>query len=70
MTSRMDIWRAAKLFVDQHGHDAPLVAAQRADEMLARGDVVGQAIWKRITAAVEVLRMATAEGGQSLSSAR
>ena len=30
MTSRMDIWRAAKLLVDQHGADAPIGAAQRA----------------------------------------
>jgi len=31
------------------------LAAQRADELLARGDLVGRAIWKRITAAVEEL---------------
>ena len=35
MVSRMDIWRAAKLLVDQHGADAPIRAAQRADELLA-----------------------------------
>jgi len=44
MTSRMDIWRAAKLLVDQHGADAPIRAAQRADEMLAMGDMVGQVV--------------------------
>jgi len=33
----------------------PLLAAQCADEMLERGETVGQSIWKRITAAVEEL---------------
>ena len=55
MTSRMDIWRAAKLLIDQHGADAPIRAAQRADELLARGDVEGQAVWKRILRAIEAL---------------
>jgi len=55
MTSRMDIWRAANLLADHHGADAPIRPAQRPDELLAMGDIVGQAIWKRITAAVEEL---------------
>ena len=55
MLDEPDIWRAANLLLKHHGDDAPLVAAQHADEMLARGDVVGQSIWKRITAAVEEL---------------
>ena len=36
----LDIWRTAKLLVDQHGQDAPLHAAQRADTLLAAGDLV------------------------------
>jgi hypothetical protein len=55
MLDEPDIWRAANLLLKHHGAAAPLVAAQRADEMLVRGGVVGQAIWKRITAAVEEL---------------
>jgi hypothetical protein len=55
MLDEPNIWRAANLLLKNHGDDAPLVATQSADEMLARGDVVGQAIWKRITAAVEAL---------------
>ncbi len=55
MTSRMDIWRAAKLLVDQHGADAPIRAAQRADELLAAGDIEGRAVWRRILAAVKEL---------------
>jgi hypothetical protein len=37
-----DIWRAAKLLIDQH--DAPLRAAQRADQLLEGGDVTGHAV--------------------------
>ena len=50
-----DIWRAARLLVDQHGRDAPAHAGQRAGELLASGDMEGQAVWKRILKAVEAL---------------
>ena len=43
MIPAVDIWRAAKLLVDQHGADAPIRAAQRADELLAAGDIEGRA---------------------------
>ncbi len=55
MTEDIDIWRAAKLLVDQHGKDASIVAAQRADGLLDKGDTDGQLIWKRILAAVDEL---------------
>ena len=58
MTSELDIWRSAKLLVDQHGADAPIRAAQHADELLADGDIEGRAAWLRILAAVKEL-MAT-----------
>ena len=50
--------RAANLLVDQHGADAPIRAAQRADELLAGGDMRGRAVWLGILKAVEEL-MAT-----------
>jgi hypothetical protein len=40
----MDIWRSAKLLVNQHGADAPIRAAQHADELHAAGDMVGRAV--------------------------
>ncbi len=53
----IDIWRAVNLLVQRHGRDAAIVAAQRADECLASGDVEGQAVWKRIVEAIlELLR--------------
>jgi hypothetical protein len=56
MTEDIDIWRAAHLLVKRHGADAAIVAAQRADEMLAQGDLDGQSIWKRIVNAVRELQ--------------
>jgi hypothetical protein len=52
MTEEIDIWRAAHLLVKRHGDEAAIVAAQRADELLERGDVEGQFVWKRISKAL------------------
>lgn len=42
-----DIWCAADLLVKRHGSDAANVSAQLADEWLYRGDVEGNAVWRR-----------------------
>ncbi len=34
MTSDLDIYRSAQVLVKQHGQDAPIHAAMRADAML------------------------------------
>ena len=39
MVDDADIWRATNLLGKQYSGDAPLVIAQRADELLARADV-------------------------------
>jgi hypothetical protein len=52
MISELDIWRAANLLIREHGDDAELEAARRADLMLERGDLDGQLIWKRIRRAI------------------
>ena len=52
----IDIWRAANLLVKRHSADAAIVAAQRADELLAAGDMDGQAVWKNITLAIVELQ--------------
>ena len=52
MTSDLDIFRSAKLLIDQHGQDAPHEAALKADELLDAGDIDGQAVWMRIRKAV------------------
>jgi hypothetical protein len=55
MTPDLDIYRVAQALIKQHGEDAPSRAAQRADELLADGDVEGHATWVRIVKAVRVL---------------
>ena len=37
----------------QHGEDAPIEAAMRADAMLESGDLDGYAVWRRVLRAVE-----------------
>ncbi len=55
MIPDLDIYRSANLLVKQHGQDAPIHAAMRADAMLDKGDLDGYAAWKRILRAVEEL---------------
>ena len=55
MVDDPDIWRAANLLVKRHKADAPIVAARRADELLASGDIAGCEAWKRIVGAVREL---------------
>ena len=55
MTSDLDIYRSAQVLIREHGEDAALEAAKRADAMLEKGDLEGQAVWKRIVRAVEEL---------------
>ena len=52
MISTLDIYHPANLLIRQHGPDAELEAAQRADLMLERGDREGQLVWMRIRRAI------------------
>ncbi len=56
MIPDLDIYRAAQALIKQHGEDAPIEAAMRADAMLEKGDLDGYAAWRRILWAVEELR--------------
>ncbi len=53
----LDIYRSAAVLVKQHGPDAPIQAAMRADEMLEAGDLDGYAVWNRVLKAVEERRL-------------
>ncbi len=55
MIPDLDIWRSAGILVKQHGEDAPIEAAMRADALLEKGDLDGYAVWKRILRAVGAL---------------
>ncbi len=63
MISDLDIYRSANVLIKQHGQDAPIEAAMRADAMLEAGDLDGYAVWKRVLkAAGELLRSEPTEG--------
>ena len=67
MISDPDIWHAAQLIVKRHGVDAPIVAAQRADELFNEGDLDGVAVWKRILHAVEELQRVKPKVGERVN---
>jgi hypothetical protein len=54
--SDLDIWRAANLLIRQHGQEAEIEAARKADLMLDRGDIEGQRVWLRIRRAIGELQ--------------
>jgi hypothetical protein len=56
MTSDLDIWRGATRLIKEHGEDAEIVASQRADLMLDRGDRDSQLVWPRIRRAIAELQ--------------
>ena len=62
----LDALRCAKLLLDQHGRDAELHAALRADELEAAGDEAGRRAWMRILAAVDDLARTERHYGETL----
>ncbi len=50
----------------QHGQDAPIHAAMRADTMLEKVDLDGYAVWRRILKAVEELQCAAPKSGEAV----
>ncbi len=52
MTSDLDIYRSAKLLIDQHGEDVAIFATMRAIKRAKAGDPEGRAVWLRIVDAI------------------
>lgn len=52
-----ELWACAHHYIREHGEDAPIIAAMRADELLAEGDLAGsrtfQSIVRRINQLLE-----------------
>ena len=51
-----DIWRAANLLIREHGAEAEIGSARRADEMLNAAIRDGQLVWLRIRRAIVELQ--------------
>ncbi len=56
MTYDLDIYRSAKLLIDQHGEEASGFAVNQADKQAEAGDRERQAVWLRMLSAIEELR--------------
>ena len=65
MTSDLDIYRTAQVLIREHGEDAALEAAQRADAMLEKGHMEGRATWKRVLKAVEEMQRKERREGEA-----
>ncbi len=46
--SEWELWACANKMIEQHGADAPIHAAMKADDMLERGDIDGHSVWMQI----------------------
>ncbi len=66
MIPDLDIYRSAQVLVREHGTDAPIHAAMRADAMLEAGDLEGCAVFKRVLMAVEEMLSKERPPGASL----
>ncbi len=65
MIRDLDIYRSANVLIREHGEDAALEAAMRADAMLEKGGLEGQAVWKRIVRAVQEIQRTDRPSGRS-----
>ena len=66
MVADIEVYRSAQVLIREHGEDADLEAAIRADAMLAKGDLEGPAVWKHILAAIEQIRRTEQLDGETI----
>jgi hypothetical protein len=55
MDSEREIYGIAKVYLREHGEDAVIEAAMRADELLSAGDMDGRWVWLRVIEAIKAL---------------
>ncbi len=66
MLSDLEIYRAAQATISRYGDEAALHSAQRADELLAAGDMDGRAVWHRIERSIDELRRTAPGDGEGV----
>ncbi|MFZ0694004.1 MAG: hypothetical protein WAN51_07620 [Alphaproteobacteria bacterium] len=55
IVSDIDVYRSAYVLIEQHGADADIHAAMKADEFFAAGDLQAYMAWRRILRAIQYL---------------
>lgn len=63
----IDIWRSAEILRKQHGADASIMAAMRADQLLDQGDAAGSSTMRRVVAAINELERTTPGAGERVN---
>lgn len=63
----IDIWRTAHVLMTQHGDAAGFAAAQRADDLFAKNDHQGVAVWMRVGRAIEELERQKPREGEAVN---
>jgi hypothetical protein len=67
MIPDIDIYRSAKLLIDQHGEEAAIFAGMQVDECLEKGDIDGKVMWLSVIKAIEELQdVSLPDGGKSV----
>ncbi len=66
MIPDLDIYRSANVIVKQHGQDAPIHAAMKADATLEAGDLDGYAVFKRILRTIEEIQGTEPKSGEAI----
>ncbi len=55
MNRDKEIYAVASIYIRDHGDDAVIEAAMRADALLDAGDLDGRNVWLRVIEAIKVL---------------
>jgi len=62
MIDDREIWACANVYLKQHGEHAWFVVSQRADELLAHGEMEGHRTFLRILNRIRLLEAMTPDG--------
>jgi hypothetical protein len=66
MSADIELWRTAKLFLEEHGARAATQAAGRLMAAVARGDATDAQTWGKIHDAVRELQRTDRRDGETL----
>jgi hypothetical protein len=65
MIAEIDIFRCARVLIDQHGGGALLEAMHRLEQYRAIGNTAGMQVWHRIGDAIKTLQIPAHLGTQT-----
>ena len=57
MMEELDIYKAAKICIDEYGEEALLIAMARVENCRSSGDESGVAVWNKIADAIQRMQM-------------